>query len=140
MVKKIKAVVRGNTVYEISRGKPRKIIHGVSNYFKMRQDEKESNMSQDELDFLAEMEEAEREEEEERKTRSLSPSERRKQILKTVMGNKKRLVSKADGLNKEIAIDDTEFEPEEKIHYNKYRKNKIRSKSKSKRKKGCGCK
>jgi len=123
-MKKTRAVIRGNTVYEIDRytKQPKHIIHGTDRYFKMQRGE-------DEDEFEEEFEEEP----------IRSPSKKRMDILK-LMGNKKKLVSKADGLAKEIAIDDTEHEaPEKREHYNKYRKTKKSAKPKRKVKK-CRCK
>ena len=117
-------VIRGNTVYEIDKfsKKPKHIIHGVDEYFKMRHGEEELNETPD----ISE---------------PILPDIRRKQLLK-LAGNKRKLVSKADGLDKEISIDETEHEskPDKYIKYDpKYRKNKKLSKPKRKIKK-CRCK
>lgn len=122
-MKKTRAIIRGNTVYEIDRytKQPKHIIHGTDRYFKMRNGEDEEEYEEYDDDPVP------------------SPAKKRMNILK-LMGNKKKLVSKADGLAKEIAIVDIEPEEEEKKeHYNKYRKLKKSSKPKRKIKK-CRCK
>lgn len=121
-MKKTRTKVIGNTVYEIDRytKQPKHIIHGADRYFKMRRGEDEDEEFEEEF--------------EEEPIRS--PSKKRMDILK-LMGNKRKLVSKADGLAKEIAIVDTEPEEhEKKEHYNKYRKKKKSAKPKRK----CRCK
>jgi hypothetical protein len=122
-MKKTKTVIRGNTVYEIDKytKQPKHIIHGKDRYFQMRHGEYEPD------------EEYEVEEEPTR-----SPAKKHMDLLK-LMGNKKKLVSKADGLAKEIAIVDIEPEEEKKEHYNRYRKTKKSAKPKRKVKK-CRCK
>jgi hypothetical protein len=91
-MRKNKIVIRNNTVYEMGKsGKPKHIIHGVSNYFKMRNGEEpydeyiENNDDDDHPHGITNI--------------------RRMEILK-VMGNKKKLVSKADGLDREIPVDE----------------------------------
>lgn len=119
-MKKTKTVIRGNTVYEIDRytKQPKHIIHGKDRYFQMH-GEYDPEAEDYEDDPVP------------------SPSKKRMNILK-LMGNKKKLVSKADGLEKEIAIVDEEPEEIKRENYNKYRKTKKSSKPKPKRK--CRCK
>lgn len=104
--KKIRIITKGDTVYEIDRvtKKPKRIIHGKSEYFtKLYRDTYEADQ-----DYINEKDDYDEDIEEE--TPVKISSTRRKDILKNVMGNKKKIVTKADGLNKEIAIDDEEHE------------------------------
>lgn len=137
MAVKTRAIIKGNTVYEvnIATGRPRRIIHGVDRYYKMLADA-ESKRRPDEEQELEYYEALNEEPEEER----ISPGERRKQLLK-LMGNKKKLVQKADGLDREIPVEETEHEIiERKRPINtRYRKKKISKKPKRKVTK-CRCK
>jgi hypothetical protein len=125
-MKKTRIIIQGDTVYEIDvrSKKPKHIIHGVDKYFKMRHDEHESeNKGEDETGYSNEYEEEE--EEEDKPIRS--PNRKREDILK-LMGNKKKLVTKADGLSKEIPV------------WENRRRKKCKSESKRKIIKKCGCK
>lgn len=90
---KTRTVVRGDVVYEIDRRtkKPKHIYHGVEKYFKARH-EGEDIDEYDEDEYY-----------EPEPVRS--PRQKHKDLLK-LMGNTKKLVTKADGLDKEISIDD----------------------------------
>lgn len=137
---KIRPVRSGNTIYEIDRytHKPKHIIHGVDKYFKMRAEEEAKRKSEDEqeLEYYEEIYDDEPES-------FISPSERRKQLLALVGNKKKRVITnKADGLSKEIAIDETEYEPSKKkdVLYRKKKAVKTKPKRKIIKKKGCRCK
>jgi hypothetical protein len=140
---KTKPVVKGKTVYEINKftGKPTRIVYGVDKYFRMRggEEDERNHLSEEEQELNYQ----ERIENSANNLRTTSAHERREEILSLVGNKKKRvLTSKADGLDKEIAIDDTEHEPVKKRDpYNRYRKKKSQ-KPKSKRKvtKKCRCK
>jgi hypothetical protein len=137
MTIKTRPIIKGNTVYEINiaTGRPRRIIHGIDKYFRMvaEEESKRKPYEEQELEYYEEINE---EPEEER----ISPSERRKQLLKLV-GNKKKLVQKADGLDREIPIEETEHEIiiKKKPINSRYRKKKVSKKPKRKVKK-CRCK
>lgn len=137
MTVKTRAIIKGNTVYEvnIATGRPRRIIHGVDKYFKMVADEesKKKPYEEQELEYYEELNE---EPEEPR----MSPNERRKQLLKLV-GNKKKLVQKADGLEREIPVDEEEHEIiiKKRPINTRYRKKKVSKKPKRKVTK-CRCK
>jgi hypothetical protein len=127
-MKKIRVVIKGDTVYELNKftGKPIRIVRGVKKYFERRNEER--GESDDEIEFIPEPE------------RRPSPGERRKQLL-ALAGNKKKLVSKADGLNREIPVDETEHEPEpEKERFTKYRKKRVKKSKLRKPTKKCKCK
>lgn len=129
-MKKIRVVIKGDTVYELNKftGKPIRIVRGVKKYFERRNEERGETEEEEEVEFVPEPE------------RHLSPGERRKQIF-ALAGNKKKLVSKADGLDKEIPIDETEHEPEPKTdRFTKYRKKKLVKSKKRKPVKKCKCK
>jgi len=128
----VRKVVVGDTVYVTSGGKILEVHKGKKEFF---ENERKRSKNKDELEeleyasnpnFLNNIEHGEH----------TTPHERHERLLK-LMGNKRKLISKADGLDKEIGIVDIEQKPEKKIHYNKYRKNK--SKSTPKRK-ICKCK
>lgn len=131
MDKKLRTVVSGNTVYEIDRRtkKPKHIMHDVDTYFKLHPSNKNENLE---------------ERIEEQEIRPISQHERFKKIH-DLAGNKGKFIIKkeADGLNKEIIIDETEHEskPDKYSKYDtKYRKSKKSSKSKRKIIKKCRCK
>jgi hypothetical protein len=129
-------VIKGDTVYEMNvfSGRPRRIVHGVSNYFKRIIEEGES---EEEQEFNYHNRLNSEDDDEISMTHYTSPNERRKQLLKLI-GNKKKLVEKADGLDKEIAIDETEHEIIKKKAINdRYRKKKS---SKKPKRKVCKCK
>jgi hypothetical protein len=127
MAKHVRITIKNDTVYEIDKrtGRMVRIVHGVSDYFKMRQHE-----GDDEVEIEDDYEE-------------YVPTEHEKhEKIHSLLGNKKKLVTKADGLKKEIPIDETEHEPiiKRKLHRNK-KLVKIKSKRKSiKKTKGCRCK
>ena len=139
---KTKPVVKGKTVYEINKftGKPTRIVYGVDKYFRMRggEEDERNHLSEEEQELNYQ----ERLENSDNWVNTSSAHERREEIL-SLIGNKKKRVlkSKADGLDKEIAIIETEPEPvKKKDIYNRYRKRKS-PKTKSKRKvTKCRCK
>jgi hypothetical protein len=140
MSKKTKPIIKGKTVYEINKftGQPTRIVYGVGKYFRTRgeEEDKQNKLSEEEQ----ELNYRERLENSDDWKSPTSAHERHEQIA-SLMGNKKKRVSKADGLDKEIAIDETEHEPvKKKDLYNRYRKQKS-PKTKSKRKvTKCRCK
>jgi hypothetical protein len=140
MGKKLKTVIRGNTVYEIDKfsKKPKHIMHDVDTYFKLRKTDNEEENEEREI--------PEREE-----PKQISSHSRFKSIQNLAIGNSKKstIIKEADGLNKDIIIDETEHEPNpEKYAYikydTKYRKSKkvIKPKRKIVKKtvKKCRCK
>jgi hypothetical protein len=129
---KIRKIISGNTVYEIDKHtkKPKHIMHDVDSYFKLHPSGKERNSEEDE--------------EEIKSVKPISSREKFKKIH-DLMGNKGKLVIKteADGLDREIEIDDTDHEatPEKYTKYDtKYRKSKKGKPSKRKPVKKCRCK
>lgn len=145
-------VIKGDTVYELSRNSntPRRVFHGAEDYFRMREKERVARLPEEEQELLYH-EELEGEEESEIITPQISQHEKMNKIralAKGMLGNQRELVitKKADGLNKNIAIDETPHEHEKKKQINdRYRKKK-NTKTKSKRKvvkkaiKKCRCK
>lgn len=127
-MKKTRITIRGDTVYEMDpfSKKPRHIIHGVEKYFKGKRDDGEEG--EDEEEFY--------EEEEEERT---SPSTRRMQLLK-LAGNKKKLVSKSDGLKKDIGIDESNGNREVLDRYKGIIDRKKKSKKSKAKRKVCRCK
>jgi hypothetical protein len=155
MAKKLinpRIVVKGDTVYELSRNSntPRRVFHGKEDYFRMREKERISRLPEEEQELLYH-EELEGEVDSDIITPQLSPHDKMNKIralAKGVLGNQRKLaiIEKADGLNKDIAIDETPHDQEKKKQINdRYRKKKI-IKTKSKRKivkkviKKCRCK
>ena len=134
MGKKLRTVIRGNTVYEIDKfsKKPKHITHDVDGFFKVRNTERDDD------------EDSDRETPEREEPRQISPHERFKNIKNLAIGNsgKSVIIKEADGLNKDISIDETEHElkPIKYMKYDiKYRKSKKAPKIKRKIKK-CRCK
>jgi hypothetical protein len=142
MGKKVRTVIRGNTVYEIDKfsKKPKHIMHNVDAYFKLRNtDDDEDDDSEREIPI---------------EPKSISSHDRFKNIKKLAIGNSGKLPiikNEADGLDKEIIIDETEHDtkPNKNIrtdakyigYDSKYRKSKKSSKLKRKKiVKKCRCK
>jgi hypothetical protein len=124
----IKIIKRGNTIYEIDKytNKPRHIIRGADKYFRKKHGDEEEH-------------EEEYEEEEYEEPERPSPNTRRMQLL-NLAGNKKKLVTKSDGLKKDIGIDESEKDKEVLERYKGIiDRKKKRSKAKPKRK-ICRCK
>jgi hypothetical protein len=140
MGKKLKTVIRGNVVYEIDKfsKKPKHITHDVDGFFKVRNTERKEEEGEDSDKEIPEREEP----------KQISPHERFKSIKNLAIGNsgKPIIIKKADGLDRDISIDDTEHESRpEKYAYTKYdtkyRKSKKLSKIKRKKTvKKCRCK
>jgi hypothetical protein len=126
MVKRI--IKRGNILYEMDRfGNPIRLkteadmrirLEHIKNKEKSDNKRYAENPELEELEYYRELEEE--------PEQSLSPMERRKHLLKLV-GNNKKLVSFADGLDREIPIQDR-------------KKKKTKRISKRKPHKKCGCK
>jgi hypothetical protein len=146
-----RVVVKGDTVYELSRNSntPRRVFHGKEDYFRMREKERISRLPEEEQELLYH-EELEGEVDSDIITPPISQHEKMNKIralAKGVLGNQRKLaiVEKADGLNKDIAIDETPHNQEKKKQINdRYRKKKT-TKTKPKRKivkkvKKCRCK
>jgi hypothetical protein len=135
MGKKVKTVIRGNTVYEIDKfsKKPKHIMHDVDTYFKLRNTDENDN----EEERIPEREEP----------KQISSHTRFKNIQNLAIGNSKKttIIKEADGLDKDIIIDETEHKANpEKYAYTKYdtkyRKSKKGKPSKRKPVKKCRCK
>jgi len=125
-MKKTRPVIRGDTVYEINRrtGKPEHIVRGVGKYFTRKHN---PDADEEEIEELIE----------EEPERHISLHEKHEKIYGLIPKNKRKFISKADGLKKEIAIVDIEEEPTKKMVF----RGKKHGKSKSKRKtKKWGCK
>ena len=148
MGKKLKTVIRGNTVYEIDKfsKKPKHIMHDVDTYFKLRHTDNDENEEEDSNREIPEKE-----------PKSISPHDRFKSIKKLAIGNSGKpaiIKQEADGLDKDIIIDETERDTKPDKHIrteakyisydSKYRKSKKSKKVlKLKRKKivkKCRCK
>lgn len=126
---KPKVIIKGNTVYELNNvtHTPRRIIHGVDKYFKLQHEREDDNAEdQEEFDYHNDLYEPD----------EPVPADVRHKQIANLIGNKKKLVSKADGLNKEIPIDESGNDPlpyKMKPINNRYRKKKpIKTKSKRK--------
>jgi hypothetical protein len=122
----------GNTVYEINRRtkKIEGVFHGADKYFASHRNEDAEEEFEEEF------------EEEESQIPAHIKRKRLQALAQGMIGNKRKLAitTKADGLDREIAIDDTEREPEEAKKKLFRKKKSIKSKSKRKPVKKCRCK